>query len=350
MGADDTNEYAVAINAITGEERWRHVLDLVYKDGMGGNGPRSTPTVLDDLVVVFGANGKLAALDKDTGEPRWTRDVATEEGGRAPQWGYSASPLVHDGRVFVDIAGGKDKGLLAVDLSDGVTAWTSGDVKAGYSSPVAVEVDGTTQVVFLTGKTVVAAAPSDGRVLWERPWKAAWDVNAAAPLFVGPNHLLLSSSSPVGAGLLELSTTDGVTQTKELWTSKAMKNKMSTSVVVGDVIYGFNESRLAAVSLHDGEAIWNTIGLGRGSLLLADDHLVVLSEDGRLGLAQATPEAYTEVREPMQVMNSCPCWTAPSLANGVLYLRDQAEIVALDLRVEAAAAPVAPQVTEDPSE
>ena len=53
----------------------------------------------------------------------------------------------------------------------------------------------------------------------------------------------------------------------------------------------------------------------------ADGHLIVLGEEGRLALVEATPAGYRE-KASAQVMDG-RSWTMPTLANGRLYLRDQ---------------------------
>jgi hypothetical protein len=98
-----------------------------------------------------------------------------------------------------------------------------------------------------------------------------------------------------------------------------------------------------------GEETWASRGLGKGSLLVADGNLlVVLSDRGTLLLVEARPDAYTELAR-FQVMEG-KAWTAPTLANGRLYLRDEDEIVVLDMKASnATAAPGAVRAAAEPA-
>jgi hypothetical protein len=57
--------------------------------------------------------------------------------------------------------------------------------------------------------------------------------------------------------------------------------------------------------------------------------VILLDEDGRLALARFTPDQATVISEV--VVTTTPSWTVPTLAGTRLYLRDHANIMALDL-------------------
>jgi outer membrane protein assembly factor BamB len=96
------------------------------------------------------------------------------------------------------------------------------------------------------------------------------------------------------------------------------------------VIYGFDNATLRAISVDDGETIWAKRGFGKGSLIYADGHLVVLSDKGVLALVETGSGAYAE-KGRVQALEG-RCWTAPTLADGKLYLRNHDEIVSYDLK------------------
>ena len=116
-----------------------------------------------------------------------------------------------------------------------------------------------------------------------------------------------------------------------------MKNHFNNAVLVGDHLYGFDNATFKCLSVATGEQAWAFRGLGKGSLLAADGNLlIVLSDLGTLLLVEATPDAYTELAR-FQAMEG-KAWTAPTLANGRLYLRDNDEIVALEMKASGAGA------------
>lgn len=331
MATEGDLEILLALDATTGAERWRTPVGKRYQDGMGGDGPRSTPTVVGGRVVALGGHGELIAVDRATGAITWSRDLVAEMGGKVPQWGYCQSPLVDDGRVYLDVGGKGGNGLAAFSLADGSTLWSGTDHGAGYSSPIRMDVGSLQQVIFFTADGPVATAPDTGEVLWAHRWKTSYDVNAATPLVMGDGRLFIASGYGTGAAMLRITTNDGKPKVVEEWTTKRMKNKMSTSVVQGGRLYGFDESRLACLDPATGEQCWSHSGYGRGSLIAAGGQLVVLGEQCDLALATPNGDAYAEVRSPTRIFKDGPCWTVPALAGGVLFARNPHEIVAFQL-------------------
>jgi hypothetical protein len=63
---------------------------------------------------------------------------------------------------------------------------------------------------------------------------------------------------------------------------------------------------------------------------MADGHLYVLGDRGKLALVAATPEGFRE-KSSLQALGG-KCWTVPTVANGRLYLRNEKELVAYDIR------------------
>ena len=102
------------------------------------------------------------------------------------------------------------------------------------------------------------------------------------------------------------------------------------SILYENHLYGFDQAILKCLDAETGEEKWKTRGYAKGTLIVADGHLILLGEQGNLGIAQATPEGFVE-KASYPAFDS-RCWTAPSLANGRLYMRDESEIVCLDIR------------------
>jgi outer membrane protein assembly factor BamB len=84
------------------------------------------------------------------------------------------------------------------------------------------------------------------------------------------------------------------------------------------------------MDLLTGTIRWKQGGFGKGALTIADGKLVILGEQGRLAIADATPDEYLETAS-FQFSES-KCWTVPVIANGRLYLRDEKRIACYNLR------------------
>ena len=325
----DGSEWLSAFDSTDGKVRWKLKMDSEYKDRFG-DGPRSTPTVDGSVVYALGAKGKLVAAKAEKGDQvLWTKDLVRELGGRIPQWGVSTTPVVEGELLLVDVGGPAGRSVVAFDKFTGAVVWTSGDDAAGYSTPIAFTTQGVRQVAFFTATKISGISPADGKILWSLPWKTSYDVNAAAPIFIPPNRLFVSSGYDTGSALLEIRRVEDGFQVSEVWKARNLKNKFSSSIRVGDAIYGFDNETFKAIELETGKDLWRKRGLGHGSLTYADGHLVVLGEKGTLVLVEASPEAYKE-RASVGFFDG-KCWTVPTLVGNRLFLRDEEQLVSLDL-------------------
>ncbi|HEY3175628.1 MAG TPA: PQQ-binding-like beta-propeller repeat protein [Candidatus Polarisedimenticolia bacterium] len=327
MHSDAESEIAVCLKADTGEPIWRTPMGPKFIEEFG-DGPRSTPIVDGDLVFVLSSHGKLSALKISDGSRVWEVDLVATFGGRVPQRGVGSTPLIDGDLLIVEGGGAEGKAIQALDKRTGRTSWTSQNGPAGYASGLTVTIDGVRQEIFLrTGTGEIVSLSSGGALLWSHRWIPG---AIAMPLFVPPNRIFASASDDVGSILIEVTTEQGKGSAREVWTSRTMKNHFNSSVLVGDHIYGFDNASLKCISAASGEQRWVHRGFGKGSLIAADGLLIVLSDQGVLALAEASPEAYLE-HGRLQALTG-KTWTAPTLAGGRLYLRDQDEIVSLDLR------------------
>lgn len=322
-----SREVVMALDVSSGAEVWRFLLGEPVETEFG-NGPRSTATVDGGRLYVVSSRSVLVALSTVDGSELWRQDLAGER--PVPRFGYSMSPLVDGGQVIVE-AGSEDPGrsVAAFDAATGEERWRALDGGAGYSSPIAVELGGVRQYVFARreGPEVVALSTS-GEVLWRHQIGATAVI--PMPVFLPPNLLFISSSDDDFGGLMLRAekTADGF-QTEEVWQERLMRNHFNTSVAVDGFIYGFDNATFKCLEAETGAMRWARRGFGKGSLIAAGDLLFVLGDNGTLALVRATPEGYRELGRTRAMTGKA--WTAPSLAGGRIYLRDQDEIVALEV-------------------
>ena len=326
MGVRGDREFVIAFDAATGKEVWATAHGSVFQNDRG-DGPRGTPTVDGDRVYALGGNGDLSALNAQTGKIIWNKNVLKEFGGSNIQWGISESPLVLGNKVLVN-AGGPDASIVALNKTDGSVIWKSQSDEAGYSSAIPLQVNGTTQVVFFTGARAVGLDASNGRLLWDYAHPSNRTANVATPIARG-NRVFISSDYGTGGGVVEIKPDN---KAQEIWFSKDMRNHHSSSVLIDDYLYGFSSSILTAIKFDTGEIAWRDRSVGKGSLVYADGNLYCFSENGVVGLVEATPAGYKEKGRFRIQQGSLPTWTHPVVAGGRLYLRDQDTIYAFDVR------------------
>ena len=326
MGLRGDREFVVAFDIATGKETWSTPHGSAFRNDRG-DGPRGTPTVDGDRVYALGGSGDLTALDARTGKIIWSKNVLTEFGGSNITWGISESPLVLGDKVLVN-AGGPGASIVALNKANGSLIWKSQSDKAGYSSAIPVQVNGTTQVVFFTAERAVGLDAKDGRLLWEYGRPANRTANVATPIAHG-NRVFISSGYGTGGGVIEIKADN---KAQEIWFTRDMRNHHSSSVLIGDYLYGFSESILTAIRFDTGEIAWRDRSVGKGSLVYADGNLYCFSERGVVGLVEATPTGYKEKGRFRIEPGPLETWAHPVVAGGRLYLRDQDTIYAYDVR------------------
>jgi outer membrane protein assembly factor BamB len=326
MGLRGDREFVIAFDVATGKEAWATPNGSAFRNDRG-DGPRGTPTIDGDRLYALGGNGQLSALEVKTGKIVWTKNVLKEFGGSNITWGISESPLVLGNKVLVN-PGGPNASIVALNKTDGSVIWKSQSDRAGYSSAIPVEINGATQVVFFTSERAVGLDAKDGRLLWEYARPANNVANVATPI-VRANRVFISSDYGTGGGVVEIKPDN---KAQEIWFTKDMRNHHSSSVLIGDYLYGFSSAILTAIQFDTGEIAWRDRSVGKGSLVYADGNLYCFSENGVVGLVEATPAGYKEKGRFRIPQDSLPTWTHPVVAGGRLYLRDQDTIYAFDVR------------------
>lgn len=330
-------QFVVSMGAQDGKPRWEQAVAPEFTNPMG-DGPRATPTIVGDRVYVFTGEGILVALDFEDGKPLWRHDVVKELGGQVAEYGMACSPLVEEGRVIVT-AGAPNATVVAYDAPTGELAWKAGEDVAGYSSPAALKVGGRRQVVVYTGASVLGLAPDSGAILWRYPFETNFDCNIVTPLEIN-GDVFISSGENHGAALLKLKPKGKAFMVEEVWTSfgpkSVLRNEWQTSMLIDGFLYGMDNvggagpiTHLTCVDAATGKRKWQKERFGKGNLIAADGKLLISTMKGELILAKASPKEYIELgRATVLSMTR----QAPALANGLLYMRDDEEIVCLDLR------------------
>lgn len=331
FGAKD-GEFAACLDAGSGKTLWKTRLGDHYTNGEYGDGPRATPNVDSGRVYVLGAKGALICLDASSGKQLWMADLLQLRGGKLPEYGFSASPVIVDDKVIAVVGAGGGKSLAAFEKTTGKPLWTSLDNGIGYSTPRAVVVHGVLpQIIVLMGEALVDVSPDDGKEFWHLPWKTELDANVATPV-VAENRLFVSTGYSTGCALFELSAKGGKPAAEKLWANKEMKNYFATSVLWNGYLYGFDNNKLACQDFRTGKVKWRAGGFNRGSLIVADGKLIILSAAGMLALAEPSPQGYHE----MSKFQFCEdrTWTVPTVADGRLYVRNEKELACYNVRAE----------------
>jgi outer membrane protein assembly factor BamB len=317
-------------DAKTGKEIWKHTYKCKIVDNLHEGGPATTPTVDDGRVFTISKQGQMFALDAETGKVIWQANFPEQHGVKMPKWGFSCSPHVVGNLVIVEAGR-----TIAFDKKNGKLAWRTDKFKPGYGSPVAFERDNKTLVAVLNNEYLMIVDVKNGKIITKFPWTTTYDTSSTTPI-VHEDTIYVSTAYNKGCALFDF---DGKTL-KPRYSNKDMRNHMANCVLHDGHLYGFDGKshiarlvKLVCMDYKTGKVKWTERGLGCGSLMLADGKLIVLSDQGELLIAPASPKEFKSRGRSKFVDGKC--WTVPVLSHGLIYCRTAAgDLVAVDVRKE----------------
>lgn len=310
-------------DAESGKTLWTHSYASELWAQSHGGGTLSTPSADGEVVYTSEREGELLCLKVADGALVWRHQAVADFGVPTPTWGFAASPLVLDERLILNYGQ-----VLALDKRDGHLLWRSErNYGHAYSTPIEIQHKGTRALVVFDGSGLGVVALEDGRELAFAPWDVVDKVKSMTPVALGTRVFL--SAYPWGATLIELA---GEAPQK-VWASKVMSNQMAGCVPWEEQLYGFDIQVLKCID-GDGQELWRERGIGAGALSIAGGRLLIVSGEGDLIVAEASPAGYKPLsRRHVLDVAGAPFWTLPVLADGRITVRSQTgELVVLDHR------------------
>lgn len=306
------------IGAKDGTVKWEFsypqpLADLYFQGGTTG-----TPTVSGDRIYQVAREGEVFCLNAGNGEVIWQKHLQKDFGYSKPTWGFTGAPLVSGPAVIINAG----ESGIALRKDDGGVIWKSEDEEAGYSTPLALEKNEKDYVLLSNKRYYTCVEMQTGKKVWEYKWMTRYGVNAADPVVSG-DYIFISSGYGKGATLIQWK---GDGEPERVWQSREMKTQMNAAVLIDGHLYGIdgNESQgetgLKCLEMMSGKTKWLQKDIGHGTVSAVQGNLLVLTEQGELQVAPATPSGY----EPTFNQNILQpkVWTVPVFANGKVYCRN----------------------------
>jgi outer membrane protein assembly factor BamB len=224
-----------------------------------------------------------------------------------------------------------DKGVAAYDAKSGQLVWAAGKRQASYGSPRVEEIGGIRQLLIPNADGLSGHSLDGGKELWFFPLSNPPKVNSSMPWKLDDGSLLFGTGYGIGSVRLDITSVDGIEWTaKQRWQTNRFRPKFNDFFVRDGHAYGLDDGTLACLDVENGKVKWKSGRYGYGQLLLIDDIMLIITEDGDLLLVPATPTK-PEAIATFKVFDSGFCWNHPVLVRGKLLVRNAVEAVCLDV-------------------
>ena len=304
---------ALCIDRNSGKVLWKNrVADGIRRDSRS-NFAAPTPATDGEVVVFFYGTGPLVAYDLD-GEEIWKRNIAEDYGEFAFQWTFSTSPLLYDGKLYLQVLqrdtaargrGFKDKMnesyLLALDPKTGKEIFRTirpskakAESREAFTTPTPFTHNGRDELLIVGGDALSGHDPATGKELWR--W-GTWN-----PERIG--HWRLVPSPVAGGGVILACAPkkepiyairaggEGQLSDDEIaWTSvdpRVVSSDVPTPAFAYGDFFILNKDRkmLVRVDPEEGDIEWQTRipgneGFFEASPLVADGKIYIINSSAR---------------------------------------------------------------------
>jgi outer membrane protein assembly factor BamB len=287
-------------------------------------GPRSTPTVVGDLVYFVSGQGVVYCYSEKNGDLKWSVNLITEFSGRNNTWGIAESALI-DGNTLYCTPGGIDNNIVALNRFTGATIWTSrgNSQPSAYCSPILVKHNGTSLIVTMTAESIVGVDAVTGEFYWQVPQFQTNKIHANTPVYLNGVIYCSSDYAKSNAGMIALKLSDDGKSVETGWRNEDIKNLMGGIIVTDGHIYGsiYRKGLWFCVNAITGKVLYTSNKFGDGNIIMADGHMYCYSEKGEVALVSANPLSFTVINSFKVPLGTDQHWAHPVINNGRLYIR-----------------------------
>ncbi|MHC4119954.1 MAG: PQQ-binding-like beta-propeller repeat protein [Planctomycetota bacterium] len=337
-------------DAADGSKIWSYSYQCRYVKVGYPDGPRASVTIDRGRAYSLGSMGHLFCFDAAKGDVHWKKDLKAEYDVKIPIWGIAAAPLVERDLLILHI-GGENACLVALDKVTGAEKWRALDDRASYSAPIIVDQAGRRVLACWTGDSVSGLDPMTGKLHWRHPFTPTRMVIGIATPVLHDDYLFVSSFYD-GSLLLKLDRDELAAE--KVWRRRGVSERetdslhccISTPVIDGDHIYGVDSyGELRCLDLLTGDRIWESLEAvpkDRWSnihMVRNGDRMWMFNERGELIISKLSPEGFHEISrakiiEPTEGQlgrRGGVCWSHPAFADRHIYVRNDSELLCIDL-------------------
>jgi outer membrane protein assembly factor BamB len=319
----DDNEVMAALDADTGKEVWQTGYAAPFTVNPAAarhnKGPKSTPTFAGGKLYALGMTGVVTAFNATDGKKLWQ----TAAPPVAPLYHTAMSPLVDRGLVVVHVGGHNQGALTAYDANTGAVKWSWTGDGPSYGSPIAVDVEGTRQVIVFTQENLVGVSAANGALLWKRPFSTRSTQNTITPILYGPT--IIVSGLDKGVTAFRIVKRANQWTTEDVWDNQDVSLYMTNAVVIKDTLVGLshkNSGQFFGVDARTGKTLWTSAPrqATNAAIVRAGDLLFLLKEDAELIVAHPDATGLGPVKT--YTVADSATWAQPTIAGNRMFIKD----------------------------
>src|SRR5688572_10177457 len=320
----------MALDAKTGRPVWQQTAfdgEPREKRHIKSTYASATPATDGKVLVAFFGSQGLYAYSLD-GKLLWKKDLGHLDVGAydipSYEWGTASSPVIHDGRVIVQVDTSKDDYLLALDSTTGREVWrTARQELPSWGMPTIVKAAGRTEIVTNSSNFVYGYDFATGKELWRL--RGSSQITAPTPIFT-PDAIIVTSGRRPTAPILAIKpgATGDITGTASILWQKVQRGAyMPTPIIHGTQLYVLgNAGVFDSYNYRTGEEIYRGRLVHKGSgfsasPVISDGRLFASSEDGDIFVVKLGPAFDVLAQNAMGE----PLMATPAIADGTMFVR-----------------------------
>ena len=325
------DEVMSAIDPASGKVLWRTAYAAPFEMNSAakahGPGPKSTPVFSNGRLFAIGMTGTVTAYDAASGKQLWQKP------GSMPVPMYTThafSPVIEGGLVIFHVGGHEKGAITAFDVNTGAAKWSWAGDGPGYGSPIIADFGGVRQLVTITQSKLVGIDVATGALLWERPFASSNFTNSITPLRFGQSVVVWNNNGPMRA--VTIARRDNKWVTEEAWTSDDPPNRLSNTVLEGDVMFGMTQRNMGqyyAVDMKTGKTLWASEGRQAANVALAraGDIIFSMENDGEFVIFRASRTGFEPIkRYRMASEEMFATWAQPAISGNRIFVKDASSL------------------------
>lgn len=318
---DQKDLHLLCINAKDGKIKWQRKVSTGNRVVNQNNMASPSPVTDGKIVIIMFGTGDIAAFDFD-GNQKWKRSLADEYGKFATMYLYSSSPLLFNGKLYIQVLQRNDPNayphskdnnptresfLLCLDPLTGKNLWrhirqTDATMESmeSYATPMPHKIKNGFEILIVGGDYLTGHNPDDGEEIWRCGGLNARRTNMQKNWYrVVPSPVLANGiivvCAPKGSPVIGIK--EGgkglITDTHIAWTCTETTSDWSTPLFYNNKIFVLNGDKRTLTKLDPTTAkvIWSGyLGVSEriwSSPTGADNKIYMISEKGTVIVCSA---------------------------------------------------------------